>query len=64
VVLSNSSVLGMRYGITHPETPERRRNAGFDVASLGYGPNLLGLLDPSAATFPNVFIGARAPTRP
>jgi hypothetical protein len=64
LVLSSSSVLDVRYGITNTETPERRRSSGFDVASLGYSPSLLGLLDPSVATFPNVYINTKASTTP
>src|SRR5262249_32906509 len=29
IVLSSASVLDLRYGLTHTETPERRRSSGF-----------------------------------
>jgi hypothetical protein len=64
VVLSNSSVVDLRYGITNTETPERRRSSGFDLASLGFGPGLVSLVDPGTATFPNVYVGAKALTKP
>src|SRR5262249_27690505 len=64
LVLSPSSVLNLRYGITQGETPEQRRSRGFDVASLGYSPSLLALLDTRVTTFPNVYINTRALTRP
>jgi hypothetical protein len=64
LVLSKSSVLDVRYGLTNTRTPERRRSAGFDVASLDYSQNLLGLLNPATATFPNVYIGTKALTKP
>lgn len=64
LVLSPSNVLDLRYGLTSDETPERRRSQGFDVASLGYSPTLLALLDKSVTTFPNVFIGRTALSKP
>src|SRR5262249_24540366 len=62
VVLSPSHVLDLRYGITYTQTPERRRSSGFDLASLGFSPSLVSLLDKSTATFPNVFIATKPPT--
>ena len=64
LVLSPSHVLNLRYGLTNGETPEHRRSTGFDVASLGYSPNLLSLLDPRTTTFPNVYIATKALTKP
>lgn len=64
LVLSPSHVLNLRYGLTNGETPERRRSMGFNVASLGYSPSLLALLDPKVTTFPNVFIGTSALKKP
>jgi len=64
LTLSPAYVLDLRYGITHGETPERRRSSGFDVTSLGYSSSLLTLLDKSVTTFPNVFIGTKALTKP
>lgn len=64
VVLSPTKVLDLRYGITYTETPERRRSAGFDLASLGFSPSLVNLVDKNTATFPNVFITTKAPSPP
>jgi hypothetical protein len=64
IVLSPTSVLDLRYGITYEETPEQRRSRGFDLASLGFSPQLLSLLDPKTQTFPNVYINSKAPNAP
>jgi hypothetical protein len=64
LVLSPTSILNVRYGITYEETPERRRSAGFDVKSLGYSPQLMSLLDPKTTTFPNVYINTKASNKP
>jgi len=64
LVLNPSFVLDLSYGITTGETPENRRSYGFDVASLGYSPNLLALLDRSTTTFPNVYVNTKALTKP
>ena len=56
MVLSPTSVLNVRYGITQEEAPERRRSQGFDNSTLGFSPSLLSLLDKKLQTFPNVFL--------
>ena len=53
-VLSPTTVFNFRYGITEQDFPEQRRSRGFDLASLGFSPSLIGLTDPSLATFPRV----------
>ncbi|MBI3696816.1 MAG: TonB-dependent receptor [Acidobacteria bacterium] len=53
-VLSPSTILNVRYGLTQQDFPERRTSRGFDLASLGFSPSLLGLVDKPLATFPNV----------
>ena len=63
-VLSPTSVLNIRYGITQEDAPEKRRSAGFDNSKLGFSPSLLSLLDKSAQTFPNVYVGTSAITTP
>lgn len=62
IVLSSSSVLDLRYGITQEETPEYRPSRGFDLSSLGFSKNLLSLLDPATETFPQVYLNTKAPT--
>lgn len=56
LVLSPTSVLNVRYGITQEEAPERRRSQGFDNSTLGFSPSLLSLLDKNLQTFPNVYL--------
>ena len=64
IVFSPSNVLDLRYGLTDGETPEQRRSKPFDLSTLGFSPNLVGLLNKSTATFPNVFIGTSQLTKP
>jgi len=59
IVLGSNTILDLRYGLTHEESPERRRSTGFDVASLGFSPSLLSLLDPATQTFPNVYLNTK-----
>ncbi len=62
VVLTPSTILDLRYGLTQEETPENRPSKGFDLASLNFSPNLLALLNPATQTFPQVFLNTKAPT--
>jgi len=55
-VLSPSTVLNVRYGLTQQEFPERRTSRGYDLASLGFSSALTSLVDKRLATFPNVSI--------
>ncbi|MEO7142299.1 MAG: TonB-dependent receptor [Bryobacteraceae bacterium] len=64
IVLSPSSVLDLRYGLTQESAPEQRRSAGFPLASLGFSPSLLSLVNPATDTFPNVYMNTKAPTKP
>ncbi|MBV9085166.1 MAG: hypothetical protein JOZ62_21020, partial [Acidobacteriaceae bacterium] len=64
IVLSPATVLDLRYGLTYEQTPEARRSKGFDLASLGFSPQLLSLLDPKTETFPNIYINTKALTKP
>src|SRR3954453_635655 len=59
IVLGSNTILDLRYGLTHEESPERRRSTGFDVASLGFSEPLLSLLDPATQTFPNVYLNTK-----
>lgn len=56
-VLNPTTIINVRYGITQQEFPERRRSQGFDLASLGFSPSLLGLTSADLATFPNAAFG-------
>ncbi len=57
-VINPKMVLNVRYGLTYQEFPERRASRGFDLASLGFSPQLVNLVnDKSLATLPRVTIG-------
>src|SRR5688572_23524113 len=59
VVINPTMVLNVRYGLTSQDFPERRTSQGFDLASLGFSPALVGLLvDPKLATLPRVSAGS------
>ena len=62
IVLSPSSILDLRYGLTQEATPEQRVSAGFDLASLGFSPALVSLFNPKTATFPNIYMNTKAET--
>ncbi|HWR49625.1 MAG TPA: carboxypeptidase-like regulatory domain-containing protein [Bryobacteraceae bacterium] len=51
-------LLNFRYGLSQQDFPQRRTSAGFDLASLGFSPNLVGLIDPSVATIPRTAVGS------
>jgi hypothetical protein len=53
-VINPTTLLNLRYGITQQAFPERRISQGFDLASLGFSPGLVSLVDKSIATFPRV----------
>ncbi len=54
-VMSASTILDVRYGITQQDFPEQRRSRGFDLGGLGFSSALTSLsTDPKLATFPNV----------
>ena len=56
-VLNPTTVLNMRYGLTYQEFPERRATRGFDLASLGFSPALINLVEKDLATVPRVQAG-------
>jgi TonB dependent receptor len=60
IVLSPSSILDLRYGLTQEATPEQRVSAGFDLAFLGFSPALVSLFNPKTATFPNIYMNTKA----
>ena len=53
-VLNPKMVLNVRYGITSQDFPERRVTRGYDLASLGFVPSLVSLVDKELATIPRV----------
>ena len=52
--IRNNLLMNVRGGFTRQLFPERRRSRGFDLASLGFSPALVGLVPSDRATFPNV----------
>lgn len=62
LVLSPSTILDLRYGLTQEETPEFRPSRGMDLATLGFSQNLLSLVNPATQTFPQVSFNTKAPT--
>jgi Carboxypeptidase regulatory-like domain/TonB dependent receptor-like, beta-barrel len=56
-VLNSKMVLNIRYGLTSQDFPERRASQGFDLASLGFSPSLVSLVDKSLATIPRTAAG-------
>ncbi len=59
IVLSPTNVLDIRYGATQEEAPERRVSEGINLGSLGFSPTLTALLNPTTATFPNIYINTK-----
>ncbi|MGH9658360.1 MAG: hypothetical protein ACRD96_07430, partial [Bryobacteraceae bacterium] len=57
-VFSPAFLMNVRYGLTYANFTERRISQGFDLASLGFSPRLVGLVERSRATFPNVQVGS------
>lgn len=55
-VIKPTLLLNIRYGITQQEFPEKRVSQGFDLASLGFSPNLVNSIDKSIATFPRTAV--------
>ena len=52
IVLGAKTVLNIRYGITSQDFPEERATRGFDLASLGFSPSLVNLVEKELATVP------------
>jgi hypothetical protein len=57
-VFTPTFLLNFRYGITQQEFPERRVSQGYDLASLGFSQNLLGLIPAGQQTLPNIQVGS------
>jgi hypothetical protein len=56
-VINPAFLFNFRYGVEFGDFIERRISRGFDLAALGFSPQLTGLIDKSIVTFPNVQIG-------
>lgn len=55
--VSSSFLVNFRYGLTHQKWTSRRASAGFDLASLGFSSQLVGLVsDIENATLPRVAV--------
>ena len=57
-VINPSFLVNVRYGVTYANFTEYRQSRGFDLTTLGFTPQLAGLIDKKLATFPNVQIGS------
>ncbi len=58
IVLSPSLVLNLRYGFSSTKWWELRRTRGYDLASLGFSPSLLKLMDRKLAPIPRIQLGS------
>lgn len=56
-VISPSLVFNFRYGLTQQEFPEQRTSRGTDLASLGFSPALVNLIDKPVMTLPRMNAG-------
>jgi hypothetical protein len=59
-VLGSSTVLNFRYGLTFHEAADHRASRGWDLASLGFSPRLVSLIDARFATIPEANIDSYA----
>jgi hypothetical protein len=58
IVLNQSTVLNVRYGLTSTKWWQYRVTRGYDLASLGFSDNLLRYLDPEQSPIPRISAGA------
>ena len=56
-VINPAFLFNFRYGLEFGDFIERRGSRGFDLSTLGFSPQLAGLLDKTVSTFPNVQVG-------
>ncbi|MBL8175619.1 MAG: carboxypeptidase regulatory-like domain-containing protein [Bryobacterales bacterium] len=61
LILTPSTVLNVRYGVTYGDMGEERQTAGTDLTTLGFSAALANLLDPARATVPRVRTGPYSP---
>jgi hypothetical protein len=57
-VFDPTFLFNVRYGVTFGDFIERRYGQGFDVASLGFSPQLMSLVLKDRITFPSVSVGS------
>ncbi|MEK7754108.1 MAG: TonB-dependent receptor, partial [Acidobacteriota bacterium] len=57
-MFSPGFLFNFRYGLSQQEFPQRRVSRGFDLASLGFSSNLLGLSDKALAAIPRISAGS------
>jgi len=53
-VISPTTVLNVRYGLTEQDHPEQQLSTGTDLAALGFAPSIVGLVPREQATLPAV----------
>lgn len=61
IVLNPNLILNLRYGLTSTKWWQHRVTRGYNLASLGFSPQLLSLLDPNEAPIPRITPGAYSP---
>ena len=61
VVLNPTTVLNLRYGFTSTKWWQYRTSRGFDLASLGFSPQLIALTEKGQAPLPRITPGAYSP---
>ncbi|MCU1261677.1 MAG: hypothetical protein JWO80_4562, partial [Bryobacterales bacterium] len=59
-VISPSTVLNVRYGLTQQDHPEQQLSTGADLAALGFAPGLVSLIPSGQATLPALTLGTYA----
>jgi hypothetical protein len=60
IVLSASTVLNIRYGVTAADFPERRVTQGTGLTKIGFSPAFATLLDPTITPIPRVTVSGFA----
>ncbi len=63
-VLTPSLVMNTRYGLTFQDFPEHRISKGIDLATMGFAPGLVNLIDREIATVPRISAGPYARISP
>jgi hypothetical protein len=53
-ILGAGTVLNLRYGATFQRRADHRASRGWDLAAMGFSPQLVSLIDKRYATFPEV----------
>jgi hypothetical protein len=64
VYVKGPLVFNLRYGFTQQEFPERRTSRGTNLATLGFSPALVSLVDPALATIPRIRAGGYSAISP